>query len=558
MSDTHTLTPTFIIYLNGARIPIEMEAAVMEVIVDERLNDSSTFTIALSDPDCKWRSNKDLDFGGKIKIMMGYKDNVKTLMIGEITGQDVHFEQGFEPTVKIQGSDVIHRLEREFTTRGYNDVTVGDIVKKMCSKKKIRCVVGELGDEVKPFRFQRNCTDMEYMLYMASWHNCMVYTRDEKLYFMPMKKTSTLEPVILEYQKTLTEFVPYIEARGRITEVRVTGWNRDKWESMTAVKKIDDIDFKVGGSYPGAKIGAETYGPGIHEIHDVGVKSLREAEKRAVDEITNLSMDYITGTGICEGDPNIRIGEIIEIKGIAPHLCGGYYTKRVKHVLSMLDGYTTKFWVKRNCIPKKPNQGSSGNIKPAPKKKEEKGTLYPCFENLKWKLDGKTIEKAHVGDKVQLTCDCSHMEKRQTVSIKIYEKDTTTPDDFIEEIRGKVIGGGKVEGNWTFLYTEDTDDANSEEEQKEKGYTKPEYYFIIETLDGKHKSEKSGICEMYDRVEIKLKKGNGTSVKNLKYIVFIDDGHSIEGTLDENGYAKIENLYMNNYFVVFPDLGNKE
>ena len=160
------------------------------------------------------------------------------------------------------------------------------------------------------------------------------------------------------------------------------------------------------------------------------------------------------------------------------------------------------------------------------------------------------MEKAHVGDKLKLTADCSQMGSMKSVNVKIYEKDTTTPDDFIEEIKGKVIGGNKVEAVWEMKYVEDNDDDDSEQEMREKGYTLPEYYFVIETLNGKHKSDKSGMLKTQDYIAIKM-----DGAANEKYEVYNIKGEQVAaGNLDAKGYAKIENLNVFKTTIVFPDL----
>ena len=190
------------------------------------------------------------------------------------------------------------------------------------------------------------------------------------------------------------------------------------------------------------------------------------------------------------------------------------------------------------------------DAQPQEDKKKEEGKLNPEFTNLAWKLEDKAIEKSHVGDKLKLTADCSQMGSMKSVNMKIYEKDTTTPDDFIEEIKGKVIGGNKVEAAWEMKYVEDNDDEDSEQEMREKGYTLPEYYFTIETVNGKHKSDKSGILKTQDYIAIKM-----DGAANEKYEVYNIKGEQVAaGNLNAKGYAKIENLNVFKTTIVFPDL----
>ena len=55
-----------------------------------------------------------------------------------------------------------------------------------------------------------------------------------------------------------------------------------------------------------------------------------------------------------------------------------------------------------------------------------------------------------------------------------------------------------------------------------KGYTLPEYCFVIETLNGKHKSDKSGILKTQDYIAIKM-----DGAANEKYEVYNIKGEQV-------------------------------
>ena len=55
MSDDNvTLTPTFIIYINGTRFGVEHEASVRQILVNDQFNRPSTCRIILSDIQRQW------------------------------------------------------------------------------------------------------------------------------------------------------------------------------------------------------------------------------------------------------------------------------------------------------------------------------------------------------------------------------------------------------------------------------------------------------------------------------------------------------------------------
>jgi hypothetical protein len=178
----------------------------------------------------------------------------------------------------------------------------------------------------------------------------------------------------------------------------------------------------------------------------------------------------------------------------------------------------------------------------------------PEFTNLQWKKDDKVIEIANIDDMVKLTADCKNAEHVTDVNILVYEKDKDNPDDYVVTIKGKITGGKKLEAEWKVIYVADDDDVNSEQEKRDKGYTLPEFIFLIETIDDKLQSKKGPVLNIQDFIEIYLKDENGEPVPEVKYVVYnMKDEKLAEGNLDSNGYAKVDNVGVHIVHVEFPD-----
>ena len=69
-----------------------------------------------------------------------------------------------------------------------------------------------------------------------------------------------------------------------------------------------------------------------------------------------------------------------------------------------------------------------------------------------------------------LCADVTDIADGTTAKIKIVEKDADGNDDEVESPNTK-IQNGKIKCKWKVVYMEDNDDADSKQEQKEKGYT---------------------------------------------------------------------------------------
>ena len=99
------------------------------------------------------------------------------------------------------------------------------------------------------------------------------------------------------------------------------------------------------------------------------------------------------------------------------------------------------------------------------------------------------------GDEIYLCADITDIADGTTVTIKIVEKDADGKDDQLT-ILSTVVSDGKIKCQWQVTYTADEDDADSQKELAEKGYTLPEYAFTAE-CDG-IESEESGQLDVRD------------------------------------------------------------
>ena len=98
--------------------------------------------------------------------------------------------------------------------------------------------------------------------------------------------------------------------------------------------------------------------------------------------------------------------------------------------------------------------------------------VYPAVEikNLKWDKN-----EARRGDILKLTADVTNVYEGAEAEIQIWEHDSDGAHDLITKFP-VIVKNKKIEADWEYEYHEDTDDIPTEEET-EKGYNPPEYFF---------------------------------------------------------------------------------
>jgi len=171
--------------------------------------------------------------------------------------------------------------------------------------------------------------------------------------------------------------------------------------------------------------------------------------------------------------------------------------------------------------------------------------------NMRWNKN-----TTHHEEVLKLTADVEGVHDSTDANVIIYKYDE---DDYHEKLINvnREIKNKKLELDWEFRYFEDRDEIPTEKELQKFGkhYTQPQYFFVIE-IDGQRfgNNQESGLLKLVDSMTIDLKNTSGESIGNVDYVLHLPDGSKRKGKLDENGYAREDNLPPGRTTVEFPKI----
>jgi len=171
--------------------------------------------------------------------------------------------------------------------------------------------------------------------------------------------------------------------------------------------------------------------------------------------------------------------------------------------------------------------------------------VYPLIEikNLKW--DKK---EARRGDILKLTADVTNVYEGAEAEIQIWEHDSDGAHDLITKFP-VVVKNKKIEADWEYEYHEDTDEIPTEEEA-ERGYNPPEYFFRV-VIAGV--SADSGLLEFKDWIEIVWSQDDGQPASNRRFKLITADGNERNESFDANGRIKLEDMPPGPFKIILED-----
>lgn len=348
MDDTINLA-SFKLLLNGNELPDDLNNAVTGITVEDELNLPAMFVIKLDTVDNingAWRGVdlQTFKIGDEVKVSMG-NDSLVDMMTGEITSLDFSF--GGNCFLEIRGYDRLHRLRFGTMRRSFKDMKDSDIASSIASEISLSPDVEDTGT-IHPYIFQNNQINYEFLLERAKRIGYEMLVNDKTFVFRKSQEDKSPE-LTLEYGMDIENFGVRINTLTEGSEVEVRGWNITDKEEITSTASGGSETTKMAGNESGYEISENAFIASSISIVDDMIIDATDAENIAKAKYNLMLKEFLTGEGECSGNPGIRSGKTIEIKGIGDKLSGTYYV--VSSVHSINEGvFVTTFKVRRTGI----------------------------------------------------------------------------------------------------------------------------------------------------------------------------------------------------------------
>ena len=186
-----TLIPEVNLRINSNDLSLDATSDIISVSVLEDVNAAGMFTFTLLSWDNKemrviWIDDDQFKEGNTVEIDMGYRDNMKTLFKGEITGLEPDFPNDQSPTLTVTGYDRRHRLMGKRKTRTFLKMQDSDIANQIAGDWSLTPEVEDTRVRLD-YVLQHNQTDFEFLQERARRIGYEMVVTDSSLHFRPRK-----------------------------------------------------------------------------------------------------------------------------------------------------------------------------------------------------------------------------------------------------------------------------------------------------------------------------------------------------------------------------------
>lgn len=362
MAQVEKYAPSYQISVEGKKLEHGTNVDVLSVSVTDTIDRADSFTFTLRDrhPDPKrlfaggtelqWMDSDLFDEGNEVEIQMGYVGDLRPMIKGKIKSVTCQFPESGQSTLQVTGYSPLHDLQHKRRREPFESATDSEIAQEIASAAGLKAQVDSTGAKHQLFS-PKGASLASVLLERAKRLGFEVATKDGALIFQKPGYHANPSPVLtLEWGRDLRSFSPRLSTHNQVTKVTVRGSQTTQGggkEPVVGEAKAGDERVKMG-KQTGSQAAKKVYGKHEVLIDDHNVENQADANDRSLGTLETRSMDYITGSGSCIGDPQIRARIMIELKGLGKRFSGKYYVTSATHTIDG-SGYGTRFEVKRNA-----------------------------------------------------------------------------------------------------------------------------------------------------------------------------------------------------------------
>ena len=345
--------PAIEVEVEGSGLPADVLKNILDVEVSTQPSAIDHFSLTLANhfPELRWTHTKDaklFEEGSSVRIKLGYVNKVETVFDGEITSVSPSFPESGPSTVRVEGLSRLHWLDRGTKLRTFQDMTDKDIFEKVAGDENLT-PQSEATPTKHRYLAQTNLTDFRFLLARARWLRFELLADGKNVIFRKAKEgqSKTYALVWGNPQEglqpdadvlPLRSFSPALNAREPVASVVVRGQDSATGEAIEERASSGDEDASMGGSETAADVQSKSFktNPEV-VISDQPVASREEARELARSEYNRRARRLVTGRGASIGIPDLRSGNVVELRGIG-RFSGLYYVTSVIHRVG-LSGY---------------------------------------------------------------------------------------------------------------------------------------------------------------------------------------------------------------------------
>jgi phage protein D len=280
---------------------------------------------------------KTIEFGKSVRIKIADK----TLFEGRISAISADYPDGGPPMIGVVADDRLQDLRMTRRTRVFDTKSLGDIVRQIAGEHGLTAEVTLSGGARKVVA-QVNQSDLALLFELARTEDARVEGKK-----LRAARTRPSDKVALRWAGSLREFHVEADLAHQRTSVVASGW--DVAAKTVAKYSADEsaISNESASLDTGSSVLAKAFARRVDTLaHRVPFDS-QEAQAFAEAAYRQAARRFVSGRGVAETDPGLKVGATLSLTGLGKLFDGDYRATGIRHLFDAAEGQRTEFICER-------------------------------------------------------------------------------------------------------------------------------------------------------------------------------------------------------------------
>lgn len=286
-----------------------------------------------------WEDGKVLDFGKMVAIYGGDERAPQEIFRGAITGLEGVFSSDGAPELVVLAEDALQRARMARRTAVHDNATIAKLAQDIAGRIGLTAKVSGLSDDLGT-QVQMNESDLAFLRRLLADRDGDVQVVEDQLHVSPRVdvRRGTVE---LSLHGQLISARVLADLSQQVTKVTAAGWDPVAGQRVNVSSGGVNAGPGSGRGGPQALDGA--LGARSEHVREIAVMDEAEAQALADTVFDRRARRFVVVDATAQGNPSIRVGTHVTLKGLGPRFSNTYYVVRATHRFDTTNGYLTHF-----------------------------------------------------------------------------------------------------------------------------------------------------------------------------------------------------------------------
>jgi|688.fasta_scaffold00258_48 hypothetical protein len=280
-----------------------------------------------------------LRLGAGINLYAGDETAPQEIFRGWISGLEAEFPENDAPQLVVLAEDGLQRGRMLRRTAVHEGGSIAAIVRRLAPGLGLTPVIRGFTEPIGA-QVQLDESDLAFLRRLLSHYDGDLQVVGEELQVSPRSEVRRGE-LELQLHRQLRRARILADLAHQHTEVTVGGW--DAALGQRVLGRSNGIHAGPGQGRTGAQVLERTLGQRPHHIAHLAASSDAEARALADAAFDADSRRFLCVDGTAEGNPALRVGTHLKLRGLGDRFENTYVVTRTCHRFDLKRGYETDF-----------------------------------------------------------------------------------------------------------------------------------------------------------------------------------------------------------------------